>query len=155
MKLPVILRTNHDLVVGGFEEEINLRNEELKGKENVIRNLKNKNHKLNTRVIASIANVEKLEDTNHELHQDILSSEKTIKELMDRIKSLEFCNKEANKEIKKLNNRIEINIEAKKQIRDICVCKNDKGKTLIHNSQVLVNENVNGLKIYELSMLIG
>lgn len=148
MKLPVILRTNHELVVCGFEKE-------LKGKEDVIRTLENKNHKLHIRLIADRSKVEKIEDANHELHQDILSSEETIKELMDRIKSLEFCNKEANKEIKKLNKGIQISIEAKKQIRDICVCKNDKGKTLIHKSQVLVNENVNGLKIYELSMLIG
>jgi chromosome segregation ATPase len=93
MKLPMILRTNHDLVVGGFEKK-------LKGKEDVIRTLENKNHKLHIRLIAARSKVEKLEDANHELHQDILSSEETIKKLMDRIKSLEFCNKEANKEIK-------------------------------------------------------
>lgn len=139
MKLPMILRTNHDLVVGEFEEEINLRNEELKGKEDIIRTLENKNHKLHTRLIAARSKVEKLEDVNHELHQDINAAN-------EKVEGYIKANTVIGSMYNNINRKLWCDEESKRQLRNLAVDIRESAK---------INKTDLAKYLEEISMRIG
>ncbi|HSQ89524.1 hypothetical protein [Romboutsia sp.] len=147
----LMLKSAHKRVIENYTELLTITNQELCDSKEVVSSLKMKNCELNTKLVAAENQAEKLEDAN-----------KTIKELRERVKALEkehaenkFCANEAKKEIKRLNTRLEVNAIARNQMRDLCAYKDNKGRAVTTENNVLVHEKIDGKKAWDLTMLMG
>lgn len=148
MKMPVMLRSKHEEVVVNFESKLVKVYEEKA--------------RLTDRLSIANKSNERLQNRNSELSTMLTVAEKkidvrgnTIEELEKELKELRFCNQEAKKEINKLKSMLKANGIARQQLREICSYKDGKGRCVKTENGVLVNEKVNGLKVWDLTVLLG
>jgi hypothetical protein len=146
-----MLKSTHERVIENYTELLSLTNKKLVASKEVASILELRNCELNTKLVAARKQAEKLEDAN-----------RTIKELREIIKVLEkekqnakFCAGTAKTVIEKLNKKLEINTEAKRQIRDLIAYKDNAGKAMKTEQGTFVHEKVDGIKVWNLTMLIG
>lgn len=169
MKMPVMLRSKHEEVVVNFESKLVKVYEEkarLTDRLSIANKsdeyLQNKNSELSTKLTVAEKKIGARENTIEELEKELKDARERNKNLREswdaqatEIKDLRFCNKEAKKEINKLKSMLKVNGIAKQQLREMCLYKDGKGRYVKTENEVLVNEKVNGLKVWDLTVLLG
>lgn len=105
----------------------------------------------------------RITDLEEEVKTDnflIENYEKDLKVMQDRIEELE--NKLASKETKlsvaytkitKYENGICVNKLARKQLRDLCECKDIKGNKVKEDGLIMLRKNIDVQKVYDLCMI--
>lgn len=169
MKMPIVLRGTYEKEIDNAVNLLKDKNKEiarLKGELAIINKIKesleSRNSKLSTKLTVAEKKIGTRENTIEELEKELKDARdrnKNLRESWDvqatELKELRFCNQEAKKEINRLKSMLKVNGIARQQLREICLYKDGKGRCVKTENGVLVNEKVNGLKVWDLTVLLG
>ena len=158
----IMLKSTHKTVVTDFkkviiekEQEIARSNDELSVQKKVSNTLENRNCQLHTRLIAADEKVERYYQANIRQQEIVKNLESELDKSKKENAELKFCANENKKEVGKLRQTLKINGIAKKQLRDLISYKDNEGKAMQTKQNTLVHERVDGVKVWELTVLLG